>query len=374
MSYISTALGPQGPQGADGADGATGPQGGFGGPTGPTGSTGVQGAPGAPGVQGPQGAFGGPTGPQGFQGAQGNVGPTGGVGPQGPTGVTGSTGSQGSQGNVGAAGGMGFQGPTGTTGSQGFQGSTGSQGPQGVVGGVGVQGPTGPQGVQGSQGSLTGPAGGGLTGNYPDPVVRYISNQPMTGFFTINGNPRALNNAMVWSSDPDFGGPNTWNSQPVVNSIAAGPGITISAATGPVTIGSITGSSSFQWGPSGDVALTAGVSNSDALNAVGMGGLMPAGTWLTFIYAAIEDLGGVAGTVEVGLSISDTVFSPPPGQSTSGFARFLAENRELQVIGTNIFVVTAPTHIYAVVSPSMSCTLQRANANFISGIMGVRLA
>lgn len=79
-----------GPAGPSGTTGSTGSQG----PPGPTGPQGVTGNPGQPG---PMGA----TGPQGPQGAQGNQGSTGPAGSQGPVGPTGNTGAQGAIGPTG---------------------------------------------------------------------------------------------------------------------------------------------------------------------------------------------------------------------------------------------------------------------------------
>jgi hypothetical protein len=51
------------------------------------------------------------------------------------------------------------------------RGTRGVQGIQGIQGSQGSQGPQGAQGLQGAQGPATGPAGGALTGNYPDPLI-----------------------------------------------------------------------------------------------------------------------------------------------------------------------------------------------------------
>lgn len=74
----------------------------------------------------------GPAGPPGAPGLRGPVGPVGPRGPAGPTGPIGPT------------------GPTGAT------------GPTGQVGATGNTGPTGPS---------TGPAGGALSGNFPNPLL-----------------------------------------------------------------------------------------------------------------------------------------------------------------------------------------------------------
>jgi hypothetical protein len=58
-----------------------------------------------------------------------------------------------------------LKGNKGPKGPKGATGATGQAGPQGA------QGPQGSQGAQGPPGPSTGPAGGGLSGNYPNPAI-----------------------------------------------------------------------------------------------------------------------------------------------------------------------------------------------------------
>jgi Collagen triple helix repeat (20 copies) len=230
--WYNLPVGPQGPTGATGPPGNTGPQGfqGSAGPTGlqgPMGFQGFQGSQGSQGVIGPQGIA-GPTGPQGIPGEVAEKGETG------PTGPTGNTGFQGSTGPTG---------PTGITGSQGFQGSTGLQGNAGPQGSTGSQGPTGATGPFGI-------ASGDLSGTYPGPMqVVGIGGIPMSFSGLGNGNVIQFmnggwqltpaiatpSNALVWT------GGTGWIPQPIVNSIQAGTGITVSANTGQGIIISATG-------------------------------------------------------------------------------------------------------------------------------------
>lgn len=134
-------------------------------------------ANGAPGPQGPQGPA-GATGAQGPAGPAGPAGPVGPAGPQGATGDEGPTGPQGLAGPPGLPGAPGPQGPAGPAGSQGAAGATGAAGPAGPAGPVGPAGPQGPAGPAGSIASA--PAGGDLSGTYPDPVVARIQTRPVS--------------------------------------------------------------------------------------------------------------------------------------------------------------------------------------------------
>lgn len=65
----------------------------------------------------------------------------------------------------------GPRGEAGLPGTQGVPGNAGPIGDRGPIGPTGDDGSTGPTGPQGPVGPSTGPAGGGLSGNYPNPVI-----------------------------------------------------------------------------------------------------------------------------------------------------------------------------------------------------------
>jgi hypothetical protein len=142
------------------------------------------------GATGATGPAGGPTGPTGLTGATGPTGLTGATGPAGATGI-GATGATGPTG-------VGTTGATGPQGDPGFNGLPGLDGVTGPTGPTGLTGATGPTGITGA----TGPAGG------PTGATGPIGATGPSGVPGSNG----------------------------VTSLAGGTGVTVSGATGAVTV------------------------------------------------------------------------------------------------------------------------------------------
>jgi hypothetical protein len=96
-------------------------------------------------------------------------GPAGAKGDAGARGEAGGRGEPGPRGEAGARGPAGPQGPAGDAGPAGAAGEPGAAGPQGDTGARGPAGERGPAGPEGPAGPSTGPAGGVLTGSFPNP-------------------------------------------------------------------------------------------------------------------------------------------------------------------------------------------------------------
>jgi Collagen triple helix repeat (20 copies) len=126
------------------------------------------------GEKGPKGERGkdGKPGPKGDDGRPGEPGPKGDRGRRGRRGRPGERGPQGDHGEKGEKGDRGENGDKGDRGRRGRRGEPGADGAQGPKGEPGEKGEKGDRGPPGSDAEFRGaPAGGDLTGNFPDPLI-----------------------------------------------------------------------------------------------------------------------------------------------------------------------------------------------------------
>lgn len=436
--------GPPGPQGNIGPQGFQGPQGNMGipGVSGPPGSTGATGPQGIPGTAADQGATGpqgppGNTGPQGSLGPQGIPGPSGPQGPQGiiGTGITGPSGPTGPQGIPGpngiASGDIAgsYPGPMTVFGLAGitinFTGNgpgsiifrssvTGWQlsaanpptndaliwtgtiwQPQPIVNsiqagtGINVSADTGQGIVISATGptGATGPAGGDLTGNFPDPSVVGIIGFPVdwTTHPYNNGSILTWNQAGKWQTTPapaaggsvlwynpanaPGGPPDTWVPIQLAGDIIQADWPTV--VNGPVhyqvrgimglPVAYPAGQSVLLGWPSGDMP----ISSDFNWFAVLQDNANLAGTYLIEVFACVSSDGGA--TCELGASLQQFSFVAP-GQGNGNLVNMVAGqfyNMHASYIGQ----LAANAAVYmGFWNGNANCSAKRNNNNFVTSI------